>query len=69
MGAAAEPFAAMTEARVPAVINDPHSAWQGVLARSRHGSARAFPWSRVSDPTWETSPVDDNAAIVRFLKG
>jgi hypothetical protein len=52
---------------VPEVINDPHSAWQGVLLAEAMQKAGVEAVCRIG-PQVGKDPAADNEAIVKFIQ-
>ena len=60
-------MAVLRDPPVPAVINDPHSAWHGVLLAEAMRKAGIAVSVRIG-PEVGKDPAADNAAIVEFLR-
>ena len=67
MGGAGEEMAVGQHPPVPAVINDPHSAWQGVLLAEALAQARVSVTCRLG-PQVGKNPELDNTVILDFLR-
>jgi hypothetical protein len=67
MGAWSADLGVLRDPPVPAVINDPHSAWHSVLLAEAMRKAGAKTTCRLG-PEVGRDPITDNAAILRFLR-
>ena len=67
MGAWSADLGVLRDPPVPAVVNDPHSAWHSVLLAEAMRKAGAKTTCRLG-PEVGRDPITDNAAILRFLR-